>query len=196
MKESGLEQAGERLAWAEAAAKDLVDAEYFDDAEKAWVNFLVAASAFFSKLEQAGKGHGKSEAFFGRVKRQRKKDPVLRYLKFSRNCDQHGIERITEQDMSNTESMPFNKRKKVFLFKLDKETGEPINRKGYAAFAFGPRLRCVTVVDKRHAVSCEPPLKAIEGDQDLHGDVPQDIAQVAIEKLRHILDDAEKLDRH
>ena len=50
----------------------------FAHAEEAWTDFLLAASTIYTKLEQGAKTSGQSAAWFGRKKKQRRDDPVLR----------------------------------------------------------------------------------------------------------------------
>ena len=58
--------AGERVQWGEEALTNLKAAKNFAAAEKAWTDFLIAAGAFYSKLEQGGKvSGGASSAWFG-----------------------------------------------------------------------------------------------------------------------------------
>ena len=61
----------------------------------AWTDFLAAASTIYSKLEQGSKSHPSSLGWFGRMKRERKVDPLLSYIHHARNSDEHGIAEIT-----------------------------------------------------------------------------------------------------
>jgi hypothetical protein len=58
---------------------------------------LLAAAGVYSKLEQASKSSGKAAAWFGRVKHERRADPLLSYIHHARNSDEHGIEDITQK---------------------------------------------------------------------------------------------------
>jgi hypothetical protein len=182
-----LEMAGERLQWAEEALAELNAATTFTQAEKAWAAFLVASSAFFSKLDQGSKGNGQSVWWFGLKKRQRKDDPVLRYLKFARNSDQHGIQRVTERQNAGWADIPFGKQFKTFIQMRDPETGEP-NRPEMRAFLYSEHIAAVRVWDRGQF--CDPPREFV-GDRD--GAHPPDIAEVALEKLRDILEEAAAL---
>lgn len=57
---AALEHAGVRIQWAEEALEQLKAVTNFPEAEKAWAAFLLAASTFYSKLEQGSKGNGVS----------------------------------------------------------------------------------------------------------------------------------------
>src|SRR5207249_4288002 len=76
---------------AESNAK-LQAATTYVDAELAWSAFIMAASTIYSKLEQGAKSSGKSQGWFGRKKKERRTDALLRYLHFARNSDEHGLE--------------------------------------------------------------------------------------------------------
>lgn len=96
MKAAAIEQARARLAKARGAATDLAKADSFAAFQVLWSDFLIAAAGIYSKLEQGAKGSGVSEAWFGRKKHDRKKDPLLSYLHHARNTDEHGIEPTAE----------------------------------------------------------------------------------------------------
>lgn len=70
-------------------------AKTYSDAERGWSEFLLAVSAIYSKIEQGTKGKGATEAWFGRVKKERKDDHLLSYLHHARNSDEHSIDEIT-----------------------------------------------------------------------------------------------------
>ena len=98
MNQKAINQATDRLKKATAAGDRLISARSYQDFESAWSDFLLAASGVYSKLEQGSKGHGPSEAWFGRRKHERKGDPLLSYLHHARNADEHGIEPISKFD--------------------------------------------------------------------------------------------------
>lgn len=95
MKKAAIAQAGNRIDKAKRSIAEFKSAKRFDIAASAWSDFLIAASGVYSKLEQGAKGAGKSEAWFGRKKHERKNDQLLRYLHHARNADEHGIEPTT-----------------------------------------------------------------------------------------------------
>ena len=96
MNLQAVEQAKIRLAKAEKTFDAMRSSTTLEDMEEAWTDFLIAVSAIYSKLEQGAKGNSKSEGWFGRKKRERRKDPLLKYLHAARNSNEHGIERIVE----------------------------------------------------------------------------------------------------
>lgn len=188
---NALEQAGIRLARAQVALTDLKAADNFRDAERAWTDFLLAANTFFAKLEQGAKSNGRSNAWFGRKVKQRKDDPVLRYLKAARNSDEHGIERVTERadagwEHALSEPLKFGQQFKTSVRKVDEKTGEPFGP-ATEVFLYGRYLRAITAHDRRFHVACEPPAGLLDGRD---GAFPPDIAEVAIESLQTILEEA------
>ncbi|MDP3655546.1 MAG: hypothetical protein Q8R45_01090 [Brevundimonas sp.] len=70
-----------------------------------WTQYLLALNSVFSKLEQGAKGCGKSEAWYGRQKHLRRKDPLLAYLHHARNSDEHGIAPISKATPSTVRLM-------------------------------------------------------------------------------------------
>ena len=85
---SAIEQAQQRLANANEALSRLESANTLLAVERAWSEYLIAVSAIYSKLEIGSKGFGPSEAWFGRKKKQRKDDALLRYLQQARHAIQ------------------------------------------------------------------------------------------------------------
>jgi hypothetical protein len=94
-----VQQAQLRLARARKALADLEGYKgfSFDELEEIWWRFLLSASGVYSKLEQGAKGNSKSEAWFGRVKHERKTDPLLQYIHQARNSEEHSIEGSTSR---------------------------------------------------------------------------------------------------
>src|SRR3977135_1049935 len=95
------EQARLRLAKAEKSAETVRAATTLEASEEAWTDYLVAVSAIYSKLEQGAKSDPKSRQWFGGKKKERRGDPLLRYLHAARNSNEHGIERVVEQTGPN-----------------------------------------------------------------------------------------------
>lgn len=191
MNPNAIEQAKARLQKAEKALADLKAAEYFDDAESAWSDFLLAASGIYSKLEQGAKGYPKSEPWFGAEKHLRKTDPLLRYIHFARNVDEHGLERVTEQSLENI-NMKFNERKHFKLQRLNQETREPEGEPMDAVLA-GPTLKVVRVYDRRFGDFADPPETHLGNPVHFASSFPDEIGDVALKYLRSMIERAEKL---
>jgi hypothetical protein len=86
-----------RLRKAEKAIEALKSATDFESAEEGWSDFLQAPPGIYSKLAQGANVKGSSFGWYGRKKKERKDDPLLRYLHFARNADEHGIERVVSR---------------------------------------------------------------------------------------------------
>lgn len=92
MKVEAIEQSKIRLARAKSAAWVIQNGLEPQVISEAWWTFLVCASAIYSKLEQGAKGCGKSQAWYGRKKQERKKDELLSYIHHARNSEIHGLD--------------------------------------------------------------------------------------------------------
>ena len=102
MKKSVLSQAKGRLKLAERAfdalCKSGPDREAFD---VNWLDFLVQWKGTYTKVQQAAKD-GPSEAqWFGAVNKERRNDPLLRYLFEARNDGEHGTEASAKHHASS-----------------------------------------------------------------------------------------------
>jgi hypothetical protein len=93
MMVEAIEQAEERLSRAKAALKILQSSSNRADRESAWIDLITVLGTVYSKLEQGAKGSGKSSAWFGRKKHERKTDELLAYIHHARNSSEHGIAR-------------------------------------------------------------------------------------------------------
>lgn len=194
MNPEALERARDRLLRAERALNELRAATCFREAEEAWVDFLLAANAVFSKLERGALSSGKSKAWFGRVKNQRKTDPLLRYLHFARNSEEHGIERVTQRAGNATgfgnERLRFGERVAINVFEVDpvthEQTGEAV-----PGFLPGPHVALVRASDSRYQDYCDPPQSHL-GTQII-GQFPDIAAELAVTFLKNLLADAATL---
>ncbi|CAM8636332.1 hypothetical protein MCEMSHM24_03155 [Comamonadaceae bacterium] len=92
-----IKQVWERLHKAKAALDAMTSSRTLGQIEVGWSDFLTAASTIFSKLERGSKGHSKTEPWFGRIKNERRTDPLLSYVHHARNADEHGIAPITDK---------------------------------------------------------------------------------------------------
>lgn len=93
MRPDALKQAEERLCRARQSLQVLETRGDRSDRESAWLDLITALGTVYSKLEQGSKGNGKSSAWFGRRKNERRVDPLLQYLHQARNAAEHGIAR-------------------------------------------------------------------------------------------------------
>src|ERR1035438_7608475 len=90
-----------KAAWTEfnrafQSITELGTSNHYAEVERHWAAFLVSAGRVFTKLEQAAKGSSKSEAWWGHQVKQRRTEPLLRYIWHARNADEHGIQPVTE----------------------------------------------------------------------------------------------------
>lgn len=191
MNPDAVEQAETRLLKAEKALAELRATEYFDDAENAWSDFLLAASGVYSKLEQGAKGYSKSQPWFGREKNLRKTDPLLRYIHFARNADEHGIERVTEQSVDNID-LKFNERKVIQFRKIDTITNEPISDLQDAILA-GPTLKLIRVHDRRFGDFADPPETHLGKPTAFGSSFPDELGDLALAYLRDMIERAANL---
>lgn len=191
MNPNAIDQAKARLQKAERALAELKAAEFFDDAENAWSDFLIAAAGIYSKLEQGAKGNPKSGPWFGAEKNLRKTDPLLRYIHFARNVDEHGIERVTEQSLDNID-LKFNERRKIQIQQVDKVTQQPFGSLIDAVIA-GPTLKLVRVYDRRFGNFADPPETHLGKPAAFGTSFPDELGAMAFEYLRDMILRAELL---
>jgi len=193
MKSIALEQAEARLKKAERALEELDKATSFAASKDAWSDFLSACGTIYSKLEQGAKGCGKSEGWFSHKKALRKTDPLLRYLHFARNSDEHSIVPITSEypdQPSQGSTLRYNERRPVDVWLHYKGSPEP---KKTEAFVSGPAVRLIRVYDRRFDDFYDPPRFHLDELLPCGGTYPADVAKVAASYLRTLLDEAKEL---
>lgn len=190
MDPRAIEQARNRLEKAKKSLLAFDDATNFAEAEEAWTDFLLAASSVYSKLEEGSKAVGASNAWYGRQKKARKDNHVMRYLHQARNSDEHGIMRVTAQEPdSNLFGSPqaFGKRYDLgpITFKDDQGLHPDVTTIGWA---YGPRIKLIRAHDTRYNDYCDPP----QFDNE-DGTNPSKVGAVAIPILESMISEAEKL---
>jgi hypothetical protein len=192
MDNLAIELAAARLEKAERAMQAFENATNYDEAEDAWTDFLLATGAIYSKLGNGAKGNGKSLAWFGTKKKLRKDDPVLRYLHYARNSEEHGLQRLTARHPdANWESGPIPFGKRISLGPATIHDGETNEVKAgpFEAFAYGPRVALIRACDDRFHDFCDPPY----GYEGIVADDPLELARVALPMFEAIIEEARKL---
>ena len=89
-----IEKATAALDAARDAYLALKNAETFPQSDRAWTNFVIHANRVYHYLCKGSKDYGSSEAWYGKIKHDRGKDPLLRYLHHARNADEHSLQNI------------------------------------------------------------------------------------------------------
>ncbi len=107
MDPEAVTQAFRKYQRAEVALEEMKAATEPSSLEMSWIDFLMASSAVYTKLEQGAKvGGSKSLSWFAARKGIRKTDPLLKYLHQARNAEEHGIRRITGRASSKITIAP------------------------------------------------------------------------------------------
>jgi hypothetical protein len=156
MKTVAIRQAEERLKRAREALAQMEKAQSFTSIEKPWSDFLQAASAVYSKLEQGAKGCPTSQSWYGRKKHDRKKDKLLSYLHHARNTDYHGLSGTTLQ---YTEVKVLNDKVQGLKLELDSEGNSILKPVGEGAEIEIIKRHCMlkAVTDERYGDRFMPP---------------------------------------
>ena len=184
-------QAKEKLERAKSAIIKLQHSKTFAERSASWADFLVASSGVYSKLEQGSKSNGKSTAWFGRKKHDRKKNPLLSYIHHARNTEEHGIAPTTERkNGSLTISGDFS-------LKGDIGSGGTLNITPLPDGRFPvveiekPTIILVGVTDDRFGDSFDPPNEHL--GTPLSNNSPLTVANLAIAYLSILIEEASKL---
>jgi hypothetical protein len=193
MRKPALDQARERLGRAAEAVRRMQNAKAYSykDENRAWSDFLLAASGVYSKLEQGAKGCGTSEGWFGRKKHDRKKDELLNFIHHARNTDEHGISGTTlfrsnvttlegRLDSVGVNIMPDGSPQVVV-------SGQPGSRAGVEMFT-GLKM----VKDSRHGDSFMPPTQHLGQPLEADPSVVL-VAELGLAYLEGLVAEAAKL---
>lgn len=197
MDAQALDQAKGRLKRAEKAFDALRTATNYEEAEEAWSDFLLATATIYSKLEQGAKLKGKSQAWFGLKKKERKDDQLLLFLHRARNSDEHGIERVAARGGNSRDltgkPLLFNEyREHVITSVKDHKTGE-IKAENIRAILHGPSLQMIRVHDRRFGDYCDPPMTHLGKSIDVDDNSLIGVAALGLTYLRSLVEEAEGL---
>ena len=201
MKRVALQKAAEHLNLVKTAVDEMAAATNFSSYERAWMDFLAQASRFYNKLEQGAKNCNKSEPWFGRRKRERKKDPLLSYIHHARDCEEHAIDFTTSMSADMLRgTMPEEGDFRVsFDFMIDKN-GKQHFRNVKATGPEGenipvelvnPNIALLTVLDRRFGDSFDPP--AFHLARPIVDKTPRGVASLAATYMSDMLEDAKRL---
>lgn len=91
LKQEALRQAWDRFAAAKSAERRMREAKSLNDAESAWIDFLMSAHTVYSKLKIGVRGTS-NEGWWSQKVQERASDPLLSYLHHARNADEHGVD--------------------------------------------------------------------------------------------------------
>lgn len=131
-----------------------------------------------------------------RQKKERRDDPLLRYLHYARNSNEHGIERVVQSTGFNRhpfERRPLlvNERIPLRAEQLNQITLEPAPDSLTAdVIAAGPTLRPMRARDERYHDYCDPPETHL-GIPIEFPDFADSLASAALPYLRDMVADAE-----
>lgn len=87
-----IESAEFSLRRASAALRDIHTCTDFSSFAHAWVDFLTAHNRAFSALAKWATDDPRVGSWWGRIRRERRSDVLLKYMFQSRNAHEHGIE--------------------------------------------------------------------------------------------------------
>jgi hypothetical protein len=97
-KEKPLHHSKRELTAASRALERMKSSSNFDELEDEWKSFLHSIEKVWVKAERACQHvRNQFEPWQGRFVTERRKDPLLSYLRHARNSDQHTIQEMMEK---------------------------------------------------------------------------------------------------
>ncbi len=118
------------LKTAKRAIENMKNAHDFEILEDEWRIYLNAIEKSWVKAERiCSPIHTKFQPWQGFYTKQRKKDPLLKYLKHARNSDQHSIQKSMDTKPASR-SMRIEGGNSVYIDKLIIKNGNVIEYKG------------------------------------------------------------------
>jgi hypothetical protein len=150
MKQTAIEKGQNRLAKAQECLTRIERAKNFPDFESAWSDFLLALNTIHTALEQGAKDDAKSNQWYGGKKKERRNDPLLRYLHHARNADEHGLLPVAEHKSGNLAINSPGEPNEFFP-----SGGSPFP----AIKITPPHVVLITVIDERYHDKFDPPIE-------------------------------------
>lgn len=98
MDKAAIERSKASLATAEATLPTINLAQSLKEFDAAWAQFLMSTSRIYTQLEQGAKINNKSIGWFAKKKGERRADPLLYYMWFARNAEEHGLDDVTAKE--------------------------------------------------------------------------------------------------
>jgi hypothetical protein len=119
-----------------------------------WIDFIIAAGSFYSIMEQASKSTNAGKFWFGKKKHERKRDPLLQYIRQARNAEEHGVHSIAVVRSSKVELRSHGAE--ITLESDGVDTWRVVGQKGDIAYA-NDIAKLLRVYDDRSRKWYEPP---------------------------------------
>jgi len=180
------------LVKAEAAHRALLDRNSVEQVPIHWTDFLLSVARIYGKLEKGVVGDTRATAWFNELKRERRKDQLLRYLHFARNSDEHGLEFTTVNDGELTGFVDASGQEQVSIIQFQGkaewsnvelfEDGKRIELTPRSTKSFWVLKRAT---DDRYNDFCDPPTEHL-GIGYLMRE-PVSISEVALPYFRNII---------
>ena len=130
MDPKAIEKAAIRMGRMQQASANLAHPAEIPKLIDTWSDFIMAFSTFYSMLEQGAKVSNKSAGWFSSKLGERRKDPLLKYIKAARNSDEHGLQDILHLKSKSISLPPGGMMQLVANEKLEWEvksvTGGPL----------------------------------------------------------------------
>lgn len=103
MKREGITKAEERLRTCREARSAFASAKSPKELQSAWLQFLIASNSFFEILKAGARSNPRAKQWiYGTVEKQRREDPLLKYVHQARNTEEHGIDVSTSTKPGHT----------------------------------------------------------------------------------------------
>lgn len=192
MDPQAIVKATERLEHARAAVVSMKNAKTLGESRKAWIEFLIAANAIYSKLEQGAKVSGASQAWYGRKKHERRKDELLCYIHHARHSEEHTIQESANWQNLEAEviegdgyTIKHKEKGKAVLQAHGKGGVKPVMR------VYLPGLRMRAAKDARYNDVFNPPTKHL--GKKFTSVRPVVAAETALPYLASLIAEAAKL---
>lgn len=195
MKKAAIDKATRRLEDARRAIQRIEKAHYYNEFESAWAEFLTAFNAIYNILSAGARNHLKSQPWLGRKIKQRRDDPLLRYLKQARDTEEHGLEPVTELEPGYISIGAQGGPVHIRSLEIDGQgniSGD-ISTPGGGSLVVTKKpasAKLVTVTDGRFGHSVDPPKEHLE--TKLKNGSPLEVARTGLGYLELLIDEAKR----
>jgi hypothetical protein len=195
VEETAVQQARAKLKQAEKALHELAQSSNFEEAEQAWANFLMQASTVYAKLEQGSKANAASKDWFSEKKKERQSDPLLHYLHYARNAEQHTTTRVVKDHPGHKAAMgsplKFGESREYVAELMDNQ-GKVV-ASGLQAIQIGPSIELTRAHNRRNKDFCDPPASHRGKQLGYESIMPNRVGAKAVEYLTELVEEAAKL---
>jgi hypothetical protein len=191
-EKASLYHAKRELVAAQRAIERMSQAESLEDLEDEWKAYLSAIEKCWIKVERSCQHvRNKFQPWQGTYANERKKDPLLKYLKHTRNSDHHSIQENMGKKAASSSMYVEGGRGVTHIEHLEIKDGRIVEYRGNKPLVIENLPNRVELLPVKDGTKWYNPPKQHKGTK-LAWPAPMDVSQLGLEYYKQFVDAAEE----